>query len=116
MFTSYLRHLANLRFALAGVMRAIRSEKSFHLILGGSIILLTISAILGTPLWRLAISGYAFLCTLGAELLNTALENLADKVQPNKDEQIGTLKDFAAAAIFIFGLGAFVLWLILTFF
>jgi diacylglycerol kinase (ATP) len=56
------------------------------------------------------------MCILGAELLNTALENLADKVQPDEDEQIGILKDFAAAAIFIIGLGAFTLWSILTFF
>jgi diacylglycerol kinase (ATP) len=38
---------------------------------------------------------------LSAELLNTALEELCDYVQPERAPQIGATKDIAAAAVSI---------------
>lgn len=38
---------------------------------------------------------------LAAELLNTAVEELCDFVQPRFDERIGRIKDIAAAAVMI---------------
>ncbi len=38
---------------------------------------------------------------MGLEMLNTAIEILADKLHPEKNEQIGKVKDIAAGAVLI---------------
>jgi diacylglycerol kinase len=43
----------------------------------------------------------AFGLVLGAELLNTAIENLVDLVHPGFDERAGKVKDIAAAAVLV---------------
>lgn len=43
---------------------------------------------------------------LSAEAFNTALELLVDKISPEWNEKAGTIKDVAAAAVFIFSLFA----------
>jgi diacylglycerol kinase (ATP) len=45
---------------------------------------------------------------LGVEAINTALEELADYIQPNHDHKIGRLKDMAAGAVLFVALGAVV--------
>jgi diacylglycerol kinase (ATP) len=42
----------------------------------------------------------ALLVTLSVELLNTAIERLADCVTLERDARIGLLKDFGSAAVF----------------
>jgi diacylglycerol kinase len=43
---------------------------------------------------------------LTAELFNTALEELCNKLHPEKDSQIGKVKDISAAAVLIAALFA----------
>lgn len=117
MIIAYIRHLTNLRFAFAGIWRAIRSEKSFHLILVTEIILLIVSVIHSTPLWRIGIITFGFITVLALELINTAIERTADKVVgKQRDHLIMLAKDFAAGAILLIGIGAVILWLTLTLF
>lgn len=40
------------------------------------------------------------LLLLAVELLNTAIEKLADVVQPEQDQRIGIVKDLGSAAVF----------------
>ncbi|HVV60502.1 MAG TPA: diacylglycerol kinase [Pseudolabrys sp.] len=42
----------------------------------------------------------ALLVTLAVELLNTAIERLADRVTMKRDARIGMVKDFGSAAVF----------------
>ena len=55
---------------------------------------------------------------LAAELLNTAIETLADRVEPELDPFIGRAKDLGAAAVFILSVAAILLaaCLLLAFF
>jgi diacylglycerol kinase len=50
---------------------------------------------------------------LGLEGLNTAIEELANFVQPNQDEAIAKVKDLAAGAVLIAGLFALVMGLVI---
>jgi len=50
----------------------------------------------------------AITLVLGVEGINTALEELADYIQPNHDQKIGRLKDMAAGAVLFVSLGAVV--------
>lgn len=49
--------------------------------------------------WYAAMIG-ALLGTLAVELLNTAIEKLADQVTREHDPVIGMIKDFGSAAVF----------------
>ncbi len=41
---------------------------------------------------------------LSAEVFNTAIEKIADFIQPNRDEKIKVIKDLAAAAVLVFAI------------
>lgn len=49
--------------------------------------------------WYVAMIG-ALIGTLAVELLNTAIEKLADRVTRDHDPMIGMVKDFGSAAVF----------------
>ncbi|MBZ9620483.1 diacylglycerol kinase [Psychroflexus lacisalsi] len=50
---------------------------------------------------------------LSIEGINSAVEQLADYIQPNYDEKIGKIKDIAAGAVMVAGIFAFVVLLII---
>lgn len=49
--------------------------------------------------WYAAMIG-SLLILLAVELLNTAIERLADRVTSEQDQQIGMVKDYGSAAVF----------------
>ena len=57
------------------------------------------------PLWW-ALVLLASAAVVAAELLNTAIEQLADELQPNDSPRIRIVKDCAAAAVLVAALGA----------
>jgi len=93
-------------FALAGLAHALRSERSLRTQLGIALLVVAALCYLRPPvLWW----GLVSLCTAGvfaAELFNTAIEHLADHVQPQLHPQIRIVKDCAAAAVLCAALGA----------
>ena len=97
---------ARLRYALRGFAQALCSEQSLKLQL------LALAAALGAlallrpaPIWWAAVL-VAAAGVLAAELLNTAIEHLADALHPAESPAIRTVKDCAAAAVLIASLGA----------
>jgi undecaprenol kinase len=88
-----------LRFAFAGLAATWRSEQNFRIQLGTFVVVMVILAILRVePLWWalvLLTSGLV----LAAELINTALEHLADHLHPETHPRIRLVKDCAAAAV-----------------
>jgi diacylglycerol kinase (ATP) len=100
------RFLMRLRFALAGLRHAVRAESSVKIQLGALMLVIVALVILRpTPIWwalvLLASSG-----VMAAELLNTAVEHLADHLHPEVHPSIRIVKDCAAAAVLIAVLGA----------
>jgi diacylglycerol kinase (ATP) len=93
-------------FALAGLAHALRAERSLRTQLACLVAVVIALAYLQPPAvwWALA-----SLCAAGvfvAELFNTAIEHLADHVQPDLHPQIRIVKDCAAAAVLCAALGA----------
>ncbi len=97
---------ARLRFALAGVAHALRAERSLRTQA------LALAAVLGALLWLRpeplwwALVALASAGVLAAELLNTALERLADHLHPDLHEQVRIAKDCAAGAVLLASIGA----------
>lgn len=43
---------------------------------------------------------------IGAELVNTAIERLCDRISTEQDEDIGFVKDVSAGAVLVFSIGS----------
>lgn len=95
-----------LRFALAGLAATLRSESSFKIHVIAAV---AVGAVLvwlrPAPLWW-AIAALTVAFVLAAELLNTAIEHLADHLHPELHPRIKLVKDCAAAAVLVASLGA----------
>ena len=97
---------SRLRCAWEGVRQAVRAETSLQQQL------LALPAVLAVLLWLRpaavwwALALLASCGVLAAELLNTAIEQLADTLHPEQSAAIRTVKDCAAAGVLIAVLGA----------
>jgi undecaprenol kinase len=95
-----------LRFALAGMREAIRSEHSlrFHAAAFACVVI-ALCILRPESIWW-ALAALACALVIMAELFNTAVEHLIDHLHPHAHPRIGVVKDFAAAAVLISVLGA----------
>ncbi len=95
-----------LGYAMAGLLAALRSENSFRVHVFAAM------AVFGVLAWRRPAPlwwGMALITVtmvLAAELINTAVEHLADHLHPDRHPHIKVVKDCAAAAVLIASLGA----------
>lgn len=95
-------------FALAGLAHALRTERSVRFEAVVFVLVWAALAVLRPgPLWWAA-TALASAAVLAAELLNTAIEALADHLSPELHPQIRIVKDCAAAAVFVSVIGALV--------
>ncbi|HEV2284610.1 MAG TPA: diacylglycerol kinase [Steroidobacteraceae bacterium] len=95
-----------LGFALRGLAFALRTERSVQLqALAAAVVLAALLKL--RPSWGWwALAGLASAGVIAAELLNTAIETLADHLHPELHPSIRRVKDCAAAAVLIAVLGA----------
>jgi diacylglycerol kinase (ATP) len=95
-----------------GLLAATRSEEAFRLELVALVLAVPVAFLLAEQAWkRLAlIAVVAFV--LVVELLNTAIEKLADRVNLASDPQIGRVKDMGSAAVGLALLIAAMAWLL----
>ena len=93
-------------FALAGLLHGVRTERSLRLqMIVLALVLVTLAVLRPGPIWWAAVM-LASAGVLAAELLNTAIETLADHLCPDIDPRIRVVKDCAAAAVLITVIGA----------
>jgi undecaprenol kinase len=98
--------MQRLRFSLAGIAHALRTERSFRT--HAMALVAALAALLWlrpAPIWW-ALVALTSAAVLAAELFNTALEQLADRLHPEQHPQIRIAKDCGAAAVLVLSLGA----------
>lgn len=95
------RHLNSYKYALKGIWLAFRHERhmAFHLV--AALVVLATNCILGIHKteWMITLLLIALVWT--AEIFNTAIEKLADRVTMEFDPLIGQVKDLASGAVLI---------------
>jgi diacylglycerol kinase (ATP) len=93
-----------LQFATEGIVFAFKSESSFRfqILLGLGVVLL-LSFLKAAPIWW-AIIFLTIGAVLATELINTAIEHLADLVHPDLHPQIKIVKDCLAGAVLVVSL------------
>ena len=111
---SFLKNrIKSVGFALKGALLLIRTEASIKIQV---FIALLVTAAgfyfdISTTEWILQILSIALV--LGIEGLNTAVEKLADFVQPEFDKKIGFIKDVSAGAVMLVSVAASIVGLII---
>ncbi|ETD72383.1 diacylglycerol kinase [Pelistega indica] len=89
------------RYSFQGFKAAFQLEAAFRQELFLCLVLTPVAFFLGqTPLEVLFLLATLFI-VLAIELLNSAIESLADRISNEYDEYIGRAKDMASAAIFL---------------
>jgi diacylglycerol kinase (ATP) len=95
-----------------GLLAAARSEEAFRQELVALVLAVPLAFLLSDEGWkRLALIGVVVF-VLVVELLNTAIEKLADRVNLAIDPQIGRVKDMGSAAVGLALLIAGITWLL----
>ncbi len=95
-----------------GLIAAVRSEEAFRQELAALIVAVPLAFVVAGETWkRLALIGVVVF-VLVVELLNTAIEKLADRVTRAVDPQIGQVKDMGSAAVGLALLIAGFAWLL----
>ncbi len=113
---SFLKNrIRGIGYAMRGALLLIRTEGSIKIQV---LIALVVTAAgfyfeISPTEWILQI--FAIALVLGIEGLNTAIEKLADYIQPQYDEKIGFIKDISAGAVMLVSIAATIIGLIIYF-
>ncbi len=94
-----------------GLAFAIRSEQAVREELVALLISLPLAWVIGASLMRRIELVAAVAMVLVVELLNTAIEKLADRLTRDHDPQIGRVKDMGSAAVGVALVTAGLFWL-----
>jgi diacylglycerol kinase (ATP) len=95
-----------------GLIAAARSETAFRQEVAVLALAVPIAFLIGSAAWKPMILIAVVVFVLVVELLNTAIEKLADLVTPSHDPRIGRIKDMGSAAVALAILIAGLVWLL----
>ena len=98
--------MRRLTYAAGGIVAAFRTEASFRTQLLLAVMAAVALALLRPPLVWVALCILSGAAVLATELVNTALEHLADRLHPEQHPTIRAAKDCAAAAVLVASLAA----------
>ena len=95
----------------SGLAFAVRSEQAIREEVAALAIALPLAWLIGKTTMRSVELVAAVMLVLAIELLNTAIEKLADRLTTAHDPQIGRVKDLGSAAVGVALLAAGLFWL-----
>jgi len=103
----------SLKHAIDGIIHTIKSERNFRI----HLILLCITVVFGiyfrvNEIEWLSITTIAVM-VLFSELINTAVENTLDWLEPNHHETVKIVKDICAGAVLVCAIGALIIGIII---
>lgn len=91
--------IQSFRCAIDGIKIAWREESNFRIEIICAVAIILLSRVLHIGRTEFAVVILTIGFVLAVEALNTSLEELCDKFEPNHDPHIGKIKDLAAAAV-----------------
>ena len=94
-----------------GLAFALRSEQAVREEVGALILAIPLAWLIGATVMRKVELFGAVVLVLVVELLNTAIEKLADRLTTDNDLQIGRVKDMGSAAVGVTLLMSGLFWL-----
>lgn len=110
---SLSNRLKSFSYAFNGLKILIKEEHNarIHLFVAIVVVMAGFVFKISVNEWFAVLFAIGFVMTV--EIINTAIENMADIVSPEKDKRIKKIKDLSAAAVLISALTALVIGLII---
>lgn len=105
--------LKSFGWAVQGIVSVWREEINFRLEFYIGIIAVVVAIILGFTRLDSILLGMVILAVLGAEIVNTAIEDLCNRINPEHDQIIGKIKDIMAGFVLIVSIGALIIGIML---
>lgn len=105
--------IASFGYAIKGILKLLKSESNFQIEVVVAVVV-TIAGFLvelTTTEWLFQVAAIGLV--LSCEALNTAVEKLADTVQPEQDKRIEIVKDVAAGAVLLASIAAVIIGVII---
>lgn len=100
-------------WAKNGLKTVWKEEKNFRLEIFAAFAFMAFAAYLNFSLTEWVVVVAIITIVLGAEVVNTVIEDLCNKVEPKQDPAIGKIKDMAAGFALVASLGAGIMGLLL---
>jgi diacylglycerol kinase (ATP) len=101
-----MSRLDSFRWAWRGVAQALRRERNLQIQAALAVLSAGLGLWTGLSAAEWALLALAAALVLSAELMNTALEELADALHPKRHPKLGRAKDIAAGAVLVAALFA----------
>jgi len=103
MFTRFVKSFA---YACKGLSAVWREEVNFRIQVIIAVCVFALLGALSFPYTDIALTVLAASLVFGAEVLNTIVEDLLNRISRDRDPVIGKIKDMAAGFVLIASLGA----------
>jgi diacylglycerol kinase len=109
------KFLRSFYHAFRGIAECFKSERNFKIHAATAV-----TAVLFSFFFKIAAYEWMFIITaiaavMSAEIINTAVEKIADFIEPDKNEKIRIIKDMTAGMVLIAAAGAFILGAVVFF-
>lgn len=95
------RSIKSFKFAVNGIKIAWKEEVNFRIEAVTALVVITALYYFGFGFIEKALCFLAIGLVLGVEILNTVVEDLCNKIEPNQDEVIGKIKDLSSASVLV---------------
>jgi diacylglycerol kinase (ATP) len=105
--------IRSFKYAFRGLWWLIREEHNSWIHLAIIVLLIPVCILLHLSVIEWTLITICIGLVLAMELINSAIERLADKISPERDPDIGKIKDIASAAVLISAIAAAVVGLII---
>jgi diacylglycerol kinase (ATP) len=109
------RWFKSANFAISGILHASKTQRHMRYHLYAVILILLLSFLLGIKKGEFLVLIVLAIIVITTEMINTAIEEIANVLFKEYDEKAKTIKDVAAGAVFITALGAAVTGYIILF-
>jgi len=100
-------------YAQKGILTVLKEEQNFRIEIFIGLLVILSSFVLGFSYIEKIILLIAVILVLSSEMINTAIEDLCDKIEPKDDPVIGKIKDIMAGFVLVCSLGASIVGLII---
>lgn len=100
------RFIQSMKNAMNGLWMLIKTQKNFRIHICISLLVFISGFFFRLPKTEWLIIIILMGMVMSVEAINTSIELLSDKIEPEIDERIGKLKDIAAAAVLITAVSA----------
>lgn len=107
------KRLQSFAWAMNGILYSLKTQWNMRVHLLAVIVVVGAGFCFDIKKWEWSVVLLCCASVISLELINTAIETLADKLHPEHDKQIGIVKDVAAAAVLMVSIFAAVTGLLI---